>query len=174
MPFENILYYLCFKQYVNQAAAFIVKPLFEPNSEVVHFSTGQVGRDWSYFSSYYFLEGFFSFQINIGTSWTWDSPSIKNHRVSNLARVSVGTQYRHAKKCQVHEAYSSPMPVIDLMFTVAPSCWGCNDIGMHFRISMEDFFTLWSNNGKATVSYLVDGRGDCWTKPLLRWHFLDQ
>lgn len=70
MPFENILYYLCFKQYVNQAAAFIVKPLFEPNSEVVYFSTGQVGRDCSYFSSYYFLEGFFSFQINIGTSWT--------------------------------------------------------------------------------------------------------
>lgn len=52
------------------------------------------------------------------------------------------------------------------MFTVVPSCWGCNDIGMHFRITMEYFFTLWSNNGKATVCYLVDGRGDFWTKPL--------
>lgn len=92
MPFENILYYLCFKQYVNQSAAFIVKPLVELNSEVVHFSTGQVGRDYSYFTSHYFLEGSLSFHINIGTSWTWDSPSIKNHRVSNQASVSVATQ----------------------------------------------------------------------------------
>lgn len=75
MPFENILYYLCFKLYVNQAAAFIVKQLVELNSEVVHFSTGQVVRDCSYFSSYYFLEVFLSFQINIGTSWTWDRKS---------------------------------------------------------------------------------------------------
>lgn len=91
MPFENILYYLCFKQYVNETAAFIVKQLVELNSEVVHFSTGQVGRDCSYLSRYYFLEGFLSFQINIGTSWTLDSPSIKNHRVSKLASVSVAT-----------------------------------------------------------------------------------
>lgn len=52
MPFNINLCYLCFKQYVTQVAAFIIKALFDPVSAVVHFTASHVRCDFFNFLSY--------------------------------------------------------------------------------------------------------------------------